>query len=675
MLTPECAAFLNKEEDRLVSFVDDILNDDLPGPGPIGTATFFRNLLTDRPDWLPRVQRAVQASTAETLETDGDVLWLAQLVTAGHLADATNGLNPGEISWSSVGWRPFTALPPVEERRPADGVHAELSTLADRYDVVVIGSGAGGGVIAGRLAEAGRSVLVVEAGGWPDAEYLSTDHLRNPRSSWGLESRSGPVLLGNPRVLHNGDTSSIVQASDREWGNNAMTVGGGTRVYGAQAWRFGPIDFRMATHYGIPDGSSLADWPISYDDLEPFYCEAEREIGVSGGQRDLKFAGHRSHPLPMGPLRTGSDHELLERGAVSLGISTSRVPLLVNSEPYDGRAACIQCSLCIGFACRVDAKNGSQNTLLHRALSVGSGELVVNTAVERIVTDARGRVSGVVVVGEYRGAVARKVVTAGEVVIAAGSVETPRLLLNSATDREPQGLGNNTDQVGRHLQAHLYGGAIGLADVDEEILGPGPSIATGDFRHDNPGIVGGGIIVNDFVNTPSNLYRYLADVGLIHTHGSRALRELKYAGSHFVKVSGPIQEMTSRESRVQIDRAVRDRFGNPVAALSGEMHHEDRRARNFIASRSAEWLIAAGAKHVVQTPSGIPAGPSSGQHGAGTCRMGDDAAHSVTDPFGRVWGHENLRVADGSLNVTNGGVNPVLTIFANAFRIAADMIR
>ena len=134
------------------------------------------------------------------------------------------------------------------------------------------------------------------------------------------------------------------------------------------------------------------------------------------------------------------------------------------------------------------------------------------------------------------------------------------------------------------------------------------------------------------------------------------------------------QEMTTTTSRVRLDPHVVDRFGIPVVRFSGAVHPEDLKAAAFMTERASEWLTASGATRVIGAPPrGADAGPSNGQHQAGTARMGEDPSRSVTDPMGRVWGHDNVRVADGSLHVTNGGVNPVLTIFANAMRVMDDM--
>ncbi|MFR9725162.1 GMC family oxidoreductase [Streptomyces sp. MS19] len=617
-----------------------------------------------------------RASLLDGLAGEPDLVWFAGLVAEGYFADEANGGNAGAASWAMTGWRPgppaYLAARPAPEPR-----HAAVTPggLAARYDAVVVGSGAGGGAAACRLAESGRSVLVVESGAWPGAEELSADHLRNPRTTWGFPPLSGPAPDGNPRLLDDGTRLLPLSPTDPRWSNNAMTVGGGTRVYGAQAWRFGPVDFRMASHYGVPEGSALADWPFGYEEMAPFYERAEWEIGVSGGADVGPHGGTRARPLPMPALPTGPAHEVLRAGAGRLGLSPVSVPLLINSQPYQGRSGCAQCSLCVGFACRVDAKNDSRNTLLARAFATGRCRILTEATAARLLVGRGGRVAGVAVAGLRDGAVWRTEVRAGEVVLAGGAVETARLLLNSAHDGEPRGVGNAAGQVGRHLQGHLYASAVGIfADPVEDMVGPGPSIAVTDFRQDNPGIVGGGILAREFVPTPAATYHYLADTGIIPPWGAEAKRGMRDLSLRMLRLAAPIQEVTTADARVRVAPGTRDRLGIPVAVLGGHPHPEDLRGQAFLAERCVEWLTASGARRAVRAGLTPPdAGPSGGQHQAGTCRMGTDPASSVTDPWGRVWGHGNLRVVDGSALVTNGGVNPVLTIFANALRVADHM--
>jgi choline dehydrogenase-like flavoprotein len=340
----------------------------------------------------------------------------------------------------------------------------------------------------------------------------------------------------------------------------------------------------------------------------------------------------------------------------------------------------------VGFACPSGAKTGTHNTVIPRALATGRCDLITGAHAERVTTTSQGRVDGVALTGETgtgetgTGApgsgVWRRSVRAGYVLLAGGAVETARLLLNSGSDAEPAGLGNGRDLVGRHLQAHIYAGAVGVFDeVVQDSGGPGPAVATNDFRHHNPGITGGGMIASDFVPAPLAAWDRLAGLGVIPRYGAAGKDGMRRLWSRTLLVTGPVHEVTTRAARVSTDRGLRDRLGIPAAVLSGDIHPEDRRTAAFMADQAVAWLEASGASGASgayrMDASARPAAPSAGQHQAGTCRMGDDPATSVTDPRGRVWGHDNLLVADGSVHVTNGGVNPVLTILALACRTAS----
>jgi choline dehydrogenase-like flavoprotein len=693
--------------ERLRRAVDAVVPaDDHPAASAVGVADFFVSEVVRSHGWAERVadvldqldaaavaQRGApdfagldapgQQQVLEALVESPEVRWFCTAVNAAYYADPASGGNTEPAGWAMLGWTPDPpgGWPDVTVPPPDRSAVIARDQLRRRYDAVVIGSGAGGGVAAAELTAAGRAVLVVERGDYPDTAYLAVDQLRNARTDIGLDHRTLVPSRGNPRTLLLGDRTETLSAWDPRWGSNAYTLGGGTRVYGAQAWRFVPEDFRMASTYGVPEGSALADWPIGYDDLEPFYSRAEWEIGVCGTIDGDSALAPRSRPFPMPPLSLTAPAQVLREGALALGLATLPVPLAINSEPYGGRPACARCRQCVGFACPVEAKNGSHNTTLVRAAATGRLDLLLATRAERLTVDSRGRVTGVVLTAEVEGTRWRVEVGAADVVVAAGAVESARLLLCSTSDREPHGLGNNADQVGRHLQGHLYAGALGVFDDPvNDYVGPGPSIATNDFRHHNRDgtggrLVGGGMIANEFVPTPVGSFLYLSQAGLVGLHGAAAKDRMRSLVPRMQRVVGPVQEVTSAESRVRLDPAVTDGLGIPVAQLSGRLHPEDHRTSSYLGERAAEWLRASGATTVVLNGRRADElGPSSGQHQAGSCRMGTDPARSVTDPYGRVWGHENLRVVDGSLHVTNGGVNPVLTIYANAYRIMHDWL-
>ena len=565
----------------------------------------------------------------------------------------------GSGSWEGLGYRPMppgASWPAVPDVAPAGIADDEL---ADAYDAIVIGAGAGGGVAACVLAEAGRRVLLVERGDFLRRADLPRDHLRNARVWTGLERQVDVPAAGNPRLL--GDAE--VAPTEAAWNGNAFTVGGGTRVYGAQAWRFCPEDFRMGSTYGGP----FVDWPIGYEDLEPFYDRVEWEMGVCGPDEPRRYDGPRRRGYPMPPLPANAAEPVLARGARALGLSTAAVPLLINSVPYGGRPACVRCGTCVGFACHADAKNGTHNTTILRAIATGRCDLLTGAAATRLITAGRA-VVGAQLAGRGRSLAVR----ARHVVVAAGAIETARLLLVS-------GVGTEHDQVGRFLQGHVYAGAAGVFDERvQDSVGPGPSISTTDLRHHNDGILGGGILVNEFVPIPVEAYLKLSAAGLVPAWGRAGADAMREAYTRTQFVVGPIQEVPSRDSRVTIEPAVTDRHGMPaVRMLAGAPEANDARSAELLAGRAREWLRASGARTTRPLRWALPEGPSAAQHQAGTCRMGTDPRTSVTDAWGHVWGHDGVTVADASLHVTNGGVNPVLTILALAWRIgerlAADL--
>ena len=288
---------------RLVDLV--VPADEFPSAGDAGGLDFLAGYLTERPDLRPRLEQ-LTAVPDPTAHPDWD--WFAALVNAGYYADPANGGNRSGESWRMVGWAPEPAAGwsrpvPAPEATP---VVVTPDRLSARYDAVVIGSGPGGGVAACLLAESGRRVLVVEGGSWPSIGELSHDQLRNPRSDWGVLPLSGPRDADDLRVLDVGGEARVLRPYEHGWANNAMTAGGGSRVYGAQAWRFDPRDFAMATTYGVPDGSALADWPIGYDDLEPFYSRADHELGVSGSAVGESIRAQSSVPDAPGAHRTAA---------------------------------------------------------------------------------------------------------------------------------------------------------------------------------------------------------------------------------------------------------------------------------------------------------------------------------------------------------------------------------
>jgi choline dehydrogenase-like flavoprotein len=539
-----------------------------------------------------------------------------------------------------------------------------------RVNAVVVGAGAAGGIVAKELSAAGLSVVLLERGKWYTSNDCRKDDLRNQRTTV-LGNAFGPEDEGNPRVLVDADgLPHIMLPSEGGYQNDAACVGGGTLSYGAMAWRYLPQDFRMRTTYGAPAGSSLEDWPISYDDLEPYYEKAEYEIGISGDDSGTPFHGPRRRPLPMPPLPPNREFQILEPAAKRLGLHPFPIPMARNSVPYNGRGPCMRCRWCVGFACEVDAKNGSQNTVIPVALATGNCDLRTECTVGEILTDDQGRARGVA----YYDADGRLQEQLSDiVVVSACAIESARLLLNSKSRLFPNGLGNRHDQVGRNLQGHHYTGAIGFFDFDTyDDVGPGASIAISDYNHGTPGLCGGGILANEFIRLPIQMVDRMPGGtprwGLAHKQAMRSFFKRNIA------VMGPTQQIPTADARVTLDPAVRDKWGIPVARISGNVHPHTFEIGLVQAQRAEAWLKEAGAVATLIN-AGKPTTVSAGQHQAGTCRMGDDPQASVVNRTCQLHDVDNVFVIDSSVHVTNGGFNPALTIMAIAYFASEALVR
>ena len=540
----------------------------------------------------------------------------------------------------------------------------------NRVNAVVVGAGAGGGIVAKELAVAGLSVVLLERGKWYTAADCRKDDLRNQRNTQ-LGNAFGPEDEGNPRVWV--DTKGVahtVVASEGAYSNNAACVGGGTLSWGAQAWRFMPQDFRMRSTYGAPAGSSLEDWPISYDDLEPFYDKAEYEIGVSGDYSGTPFHAPRKRPLPMPPLPPNREFGILEPAAKRLGLHPLHIPMARNSVPYNGRGPCMRCRWCVGFVCEVDAKNGSQNTVIPVALNTGNCELRTECQAKEILTDERGRARGVSYFDE-RGRLQEQL--SDLVIVSACATESARLLLNSRSKLYPDGIGNRYDLVGRNLQGHYYSGAMGFfEDETYDDLGPGASIAVADYNHGTPGLVGGGMLANEFIRLPIQMVDRMPQGtprwGLGHKQAMRRYYKRNIA------VMGPTQQIPMADARVTLDPNVRDKFGIPVVRISGNVHPHTFEIGAMQARGAEAWLKEAGAI-ATELTGGRPEVVQAGQHQAGTCRMGNDPRSSVVDRTCRVHDVDNVFVIDSSVLVNNGGFNPALTIMAIAYYASDALVK
>lgn len=312
---------------------------------------------------------------------------------------------------------------------------------SDDVDFVVVGSGAAGGVLAKELSTNGFSVVVLEQG-----PYLRAPDFRHDEA----ESYFGGGLMGTLRDHpHSFRATADLEATPAFFLPNllyAKVVGGSSLHFSANYWRFRPVDFRERSRLGPVSGTNLADWPISYEELEPYYTKVDWEIGVSGepGPSDP----FRSRPYPMPPLPIKSSGVLLRDGAARAGYTSQAAPLAILSRPHNGRPPCIHCGLCWGQACEVGAKSSTLAAMIPIAEQTGRCEIRDRCAVTRIETGTDGRVTRVVYVDPNG---VEQAQSARAVVLSANGAETPRILFLSETTRHPDGLANSSGMVGKNL--------------------------------------------------------------------------------------------------------------------------------------------------------------------------------------------------------------------------------
>ena len=592
---------------------------------------------------------------------------------AGNVAPKPGGaeLNALEAAPKVVPDEPQKATSSIPSTWGTIQIQSGDSQLPDSFDAIIIGAGAGGGAAACTLSEAGLRVLVLERGRDLAFDDVPRDHLRSQRLS--LYGHNAGPNQDHPRVTVSPRGAELsVLPWQGGYHNNAACIGGGTRVYGAQAWRFMPQDLRMATLYGVPEGSSLTDWPLSYEELEPWYERAERDIGVCGDGAAM-HASHapRQSPFllpPLGPIRRTP---ILKAAADALGWATFPTPLAIASRDYGGRLACVRCTECVGFACPSGAKAGSHNTFLPRALEHGC-TILSGAMAAQVDVDGQGQACGVTFYSRQGGSSTweRRSVRARVVIVAAGAIESARLLLLSRSEKHSDGLGNGSGMLGRNLQGHYYTGALGVhPDEVYENVGPGPSIATNRWNHSpearERGLIGGGMLADDFLKPPIDFWKGALPPDL-KRWGAENKSWMRRNYKRTMHVMGPVHEIPSPQARVELDDSVRDAWGLPVARLSGTTHPETVRTTDFVRQQAEAWLRQAGCEKVWSFEPSLSL--SGGQHQAGTARMSDDANAGVCDRWGRVHGQQNLWVLDGSLHPTNGGFNPFLTIMALALR-------
>jgi choline dehydrogenase-like flavoprotein len=443
-------------------------------------------------------------------------------------------------------------------------------------------------------------------------------------------------------------------------------VGGGTVHW--QGWlpRFTEDDFRFRTVVGDVPGATLADWPIGYADLEPYYTQVEWAFGVSGKGGANVFEGPRSRDYPCPPLPVSRYAEKFNIGCQKLGWNSFPTPQAALSRPFNGRPATVISAFAQQHGDPTGTRSSALNVFVPDAIRTRLYELRPESYVREITLDSEGRARGAL----YEDADGDLVEQQADVVIlACGAVESARLLLLSRSGKFPNGLANGSDLVGRNVTFHEYSAAVGVFDDPIYAWAGGGYVSASTFQFydhdDSRGHVGGGHIAAAGVGIPLPINWTLPHRP---SWGPEAKRIDRDYFNHTMAVGMVVHDMPQHDNRVDLDEKVTDAWGLPVARITLRPHPNDLAQGRFLIDRNAEILDAAGATAIHKVYMDRVTGNCSHQHG--TTRMGDDPETSVLDRWCRAHEVDNLYVVDGGPFPTATGANPTLTIMANAWRVA-----
>ncbi len=560
-------------------------------------------------------------------------------------------------------------------------------------DAVVVGSGAAGSVVAWELARRGFSVTVLERG-----RNMRPGFGRRPSGKLGTRYGSDEIKstrdFGFPDPLLEPYTfrtqgeaaSGTARSASGALGQLGSAVGGTTLHYNAKFPRFWKHDFKQLSDLGPVPDAQVADWPISYDDLAPFYDKVEKRVGVQGdrGAMPLRTRAQspRRRPFAMEPNPTSYAGQLLAEGARRTGYEAYPQPAAVNSRTYAGRPACVSCGLCSGFGCPINARGDALVAWLNPAVRTGRVRVISRAFVYRIDTVRNGKRASQVRYADSRG---RRRKISGDVVVVAGSpINTARLLLMSRSSDHPDGLGNRSGQLGRNMMFHNFTLATATFPEDihpnraqsnplqlDDLVGPftGSEAESLGVPYVKGGLVQVGGALPLF--SEATTYSMFSDYGGEHKQLMKAgLLHSRISGSQLIH-----EDLPQAENRIDLDPEVRDFHGFPAARITYSPHAHERAAAQLLGPRLEEFHAAApGAVGAAIIPYPlIDDGATTTAHLAGTARMGEDPRDSVCGPDGRVHEVGNLYVADASTFPTFPGFNPTNTIMANALRIASGI--
>jgi choline dehydrogenase-like flavoprotein len=507
----------------------------------------------------------------------------------------------------------------------------------DHYDVIVIGTGAGGGTLAHRLAPSGKRILVLERGGY----------LRREPENWDSKE-----VFGKERYV---TTDQWVDKNGVRFRPHAQYyVGGNTKFYGAILFRLRERDFDEVRHYG---GVSPA-WPISYADLEPYYAEAERLYLVHGEAGEDHTEPWRSGPFPYPAVSHEPRIQQLHDDFLKTGHHPFHLPVGVDmneSDPEAGR--CVRCDRFDGFPCLTDGKADAHVLCVRPALQHDNVTLETHSKVIRLETDGSGHAISRVVV-DRRGA--EEVYTGDIVVVSCGAAESPALLLRSANDRHPNGLANSSDVVGRNYMAHINSGVIAISQTPNDTK----------FQKT--------LGVNDYYWGAPDSELPLGHIQMLGKSDRNILRAgapwfapgvaLEYMAKHAIDFWLTTEDLPYPDNRITVDR-------QGTIHLSKTFHNEEPHRRLLAKLKGLLGSLGASERMIPRWSVLDQRIPLAGiAHQCGTVRFGSDPKSSVLDVHCRAHDVDNLYVVDTSFFPSSSAVNPALTAMANALRVGDHLL-
>ncbi len=548
------------------------------------------------------------------------------------------------------------------------------------FHVCVIGSGAGAGPVALTLAEAGHSVVVLEKGPWWTEQDFYKDELACCRRSVYT-----PELSDEQHVIEDLDSAGDwigESTSESGWDFwNGNCVGGSSNFMSGFFYRLKPEDFRLLSEFGPIAGANIADWPISYEELEPWYTRVETEVGISGKVVDHPLAEPRSSadfPYP-----ATHEHPIagrIDRACRDLGLHPLPTPRAILSKPKDGRRSCEYSGYCGSYGCSSGAKGSSRAALLDRAHATGRCEIRPHAKVYKLVSDSKGRV----LAANYFDADGQtKTVEAKVFVVACQAIETSRLLLSSPGPRHPNGLANNSGQVGRNLLFSAGGSGSGdffYAGMDgkeaEALSVRGPFVNRGlqDWYYLDDKAFGGrakGGLVDFLLRHPNPIGKAMSvkwgdDDRLVWGRPLQKKLKSLFTAKQSLRYEIFCDWLPTDNCFVSLDTEVQDKWQSPVARVRIGYHEHDLKVGRYINERVQRVMEKMGAQNIRSGVSGSP--PQNLV--AGGCRFGNSPRTSVLDADCRAHDVDNLYITDGSFMPTGGSVPYTWTIYANAFRVA-----